>query len=210
MLTKRTKIVCTIGPASQSRATLRAMIKAGMDVARINFSHGTAEANGRLIESVRGVAKSLVKPVAIMADLQGPRLRLGVLPTAGLAIKPGETVVLDTQAKKYQAGLVPIDFPGLAKDLKIGDRILIEDGKMELKVKQTQGAKIFTTASNLTSKTITLPVVSNLNQAKAFVIVSASSALKGTDDATAIVEARLIPTRLFLLGHLPRCVDATA
>src|SRR5688500_12392350 len=78
--TARTKIVCTIGPASSSPAVLRALVTAGMNVARINFSHGTHEQHAEVISAVRAIAKEIVRPVAVLGDLQGPRIRIGDLP----------------------------------------------------------------------------------------------------------------------------------
>ena len=93
---KRTKIVCTIGPASDKPSTLRSMIKSGMNVARLNFSHGTHESHGKLIKTIRSVARHLDQPVAILGDLQGPKIRLGDLPEEGVKLKNGSTVSFST------------------------------------------------------------------------------------------------------------------
>ena len=90
----RTKIVCTLGPASDTEATIRAFLEAGMAAARINFSHGNYEAHTRRIQLVRRLAGQLGQPVAILADLQGPKLRVGLLPEVGLELTEGETVTL--------------------------------------------------------------------------------------------------------------------
>lgn len=118
-MTKRTKIVCTIGPASESPAVLSALIKAGMNVARLNFSHGTQAWHRKTIRAVRAAAKKAGEPVAMLADLQGPKIRIGVLPETGVELKNGETVTL------------PVTYAALWKDVKAGDRILIDDGLFE-------------------------------------------------------------------------------
>src|SRR5512133_1877854 len=89
----RTKIVCTLGPASSSRETIRALVEAGLNVARINFSHGTHAQHADVITSVREVAAELGRPVAILGDLQGPRIRIGDLP-APIMLEPGTEIVM--------------------------------------------------------------------------------------------------------------------
>lgn len=116
----RTKIVCTIGPASDSPATLLAMVKSGMNVARLNFSHGTHAGHAKLIRSVRAAARKAGETVAILGDLQGPKIRIGILPDEGVVLKNGETVTL------------PVTYAGLYKDAKKGDRVMIDDGILEV------------------------------------------------------------------------------
>ena len=116
---KRTKIFCTVGPASESASTLEAMIRSGMNVARLNFSHGEHAWHKKAIRTIRSLSKKLNEPVAVLADLQGPKIRVGVLPERGIELKNGATVTL------------PVTYPALYKDVKKGDRILIEDGIME-------------------------------------------------------------------------------
>lgn len=134
---KLTKIVCTIGPASQEKSMMEKLVHAGMNVARLNFSHGTYENHALLIKNVRTIAKKVSQPVAILQDLQGPRIRIGDLPKEGVEIKKGEDVILVSQ-KKWKASVEPKQLPnqyvGLAKDVKAGDHILIADGVMDLKV----------------------------------------------------------------------------
>jgi pyruvate kinase len=104
---KRTKIVCTIGPASNKESMLSSMMKAGMDVARLNFSHGTHEGHAKLLRLVRRTAKKLNKPIAIIGDLQGPKIRLGVLPETGVSIPTGSSVVFSTSTSAYKDGIIP-------------------------------------------------------------------------------------------------------
>jgi len=136
---KRTKIVCTIGPSSASSSVLESLIKTGMNVGRINFSHGTHESNGKLIDLVRQAAEKLKLPVAIMADLQGPRIRVGVLPPAGLVLKKGTIVKINVSLKKLLADQIPVTYKNLIKDLSVNERILFDDGKIELLAKKITG-----------------------------------------------------------------------
>lgn len=121
---KRTKIVATIGPASQPVPVLTKMIQAGMNIARINFSHGTHESNLQSIQNVRAVSKKLGVPVAILADLQGPKIRVSNIPEA-IPIKAGQKIVIGED--------FPMDFD-ITGSIKPGERLLIEDGLIEFKV----------------------------------------------------------------------------
>lgn len=139
MKTKRTKIVATIGPASSSKNILKKMIENGMNVARINFSHGTNEASGDLIKNIRELSEKLNVPVGVMADLQGPRIR--TLVDDDVKIKKGETVMIsDVSIKnrlpviKYQ--MFKLDSPGIIKAVIPGNNILVEDGLMRFKIIQ--------------------------------------------------------------------------
>ncbi|MDA1038304.1 MAG: pyruvate kinase [bacterium] len=118
MQKKRTKIVATIGPSSQSVATLKKMLREGLDVARLNFSHGTHASHRKLIQSVRKASKEAKKNVAIMADLQGPKIRIGDLPSL-------------IKTKKGEEHIIPVTLPQLGASLKKGDKILIDDGRCE-------------------------------------------------------------------------------
>ena len=169
----RTKIVCTLGPASDDEDTIQAFVEAGMAVARINFSHGTHGDHARRIEMVRGVAGAAGRPVAILADLQGPKLRVGLLPAEGVPLTEGETVTLTDQATTSDpamtadpAGLpvrstIPVPHPEVLRDVRPGDRILLDDGLLELRVLDTDGQQVYArvlTGGVLTSrKGLSLP-----------------------------------------------------
>lgn len=141
---KRTKIVATIGPSSQSLEKIKSLIRAGMDVARVNFSHGDHCSNGKIIENIKSARKSLGVPVAIMADMQGPRIRTIV--DEELEIKKGEIVgIYDTsyesiQSRKNQASgllarkVIGLDWKGVTQDVAVGKDVLIEDGLMRVRV----------------------------------------------------------------------------
>lgn len=139
---RRTKIVCTVGPASSSAATLEKMIRAGMDVARLNFSHATHEDHRRLIRAIRYAAKKAKRRVPILGDLQGPKIRLGILPEAGVELPTGKQVTLTTSTDTYANGKIPVTYKQLHKDLKKGHRILIQDGIYELVVTRVTGKNI--------------------------------------------------------------------
>lgn len=133
---KNTKIICTIGPASMSKQTLTKMVKAGMNVARLNFSHGTYEEFGEIIKNIREVSQELNIPIAIMQDLQGPKIRVGVLPEQGIILKKGQTIILTTKKEPSRRDTIPIQYAHLPKDVNINDRILLADGMIELIVRR--------------------------------------------------------------------------
>jgi len=135
---KRTKIVCTIGPASETKTKIEQMVLAGLNVARLNFSHGAYKHHAMLIANVRAVSKKLDSPVAILQDLQGPRIRIGEVAKEGIKVEAGQIISLVPEnyrlALKDVATFIPIQYPDLYKDVKPGDPILIDDAKIELKV----------------------------------------------------------------------------
>lgn len=137
----RTKIVCTIGPVSRSSEMLRALISAGMDMARLNFSHGNQEHHGENIALIRAAAEKAGKPTAILADLQGPKLRIGVVPQEGIYLEEGQEVVLTTQPI-FTVGVIPVQYEDLPRYVGKGDRILIDDGLIELGVLNASGSDI--------------------------------------------------------------------
>ncbi len=138
---KRTKIVCTIGPSSETPKVLEQLIKAGMNVARLNFSHGTHDWHGKIIKIIRNISTKLDQPVGIIADLQGPRIRVGDLPKEGVDLKPKTKVILTTAPGKV-AGKIPITYNGLHKDLEVGHRILLDEGLLEVQVLKISGRDI--------------------------------------------------------------------
>lgn len=142
---KRTKIVCTIGPASNNVEILKKMIKSGMNVARLNFSHGTYESHTQLINNVRQAALESEKVIMMFQDLQGPRIRLSALPKEGIEITKGQKVTFST-SKKVPAGKIGVTYAKLSKEIKAGHRILIADGVFEFMVNSVKGDDINCTA----------------------------------------------------------------
>jgi pyruvate kinase len=128
--TPRTKIVCTLGPSTATDEAIRGLIEAGMNVARVNFSHGTHEQHTETIAMVRRLAEETGKPIAILGDLQGPRIRIGDLPNP-INLAVGQDVVLVAEGNEKGAE-IPVTYDQLAHDVKVGDRILINDGLLEL------------------------------------------------------------------------------
>lgn len=135
---KRTKIVCTIGPASEKPKMLAEMIKNGMNIARLNFSHNTHESHAQVIKNIRAVAKKLKMPVMIFQDLQGPKIRVSDLANP-IGVKVGQRVVIGEDFK--------MDFD-ISRSVQKGHRILIEDGLLELRVEKVAGKKIYCRAKN--------------------------------------------------------------
>jgi len=136
----RVKVVCTIGPASSSPDELRALMRAGLDVARVNFSHGTHDQHAARIADIRRIAAELNRPVAILGDLQGPRIRVGSL-AEPVTLAEGEEVTLAFEAVT-QAGDIPVTYENLAKDVSVGARILLDDGLLALDVLAIDGARV--------------------------------------------------------------------
>ncbi len=142
MTFKRTKIVCTIGPASASSEMLSAMIRAGMNVARLNFSHGTYEEHAELIRKIREAADALGQPVAILQDLQGPKIRAGILPKEGVELKAGSRVTFTTGEAAIDGMRLPVTYENLHQDVKAGERILLDDGLLSAKVVEVKGRDV--------------------------------------------------------------------
>jgi pyruvate kinase len=126
----RTKIVCTLGPASSTHDVIKTLAEAGMNVARLNFSHGTHADHAERIRLIREVARELGKPIAILGDLQGPRIRIGDL-ALSIPLRPGDDVTLVHEGEEI-GGEIPVTYAELANDVKVGDRILVDDGLIEL------------------------------------------------------------------------------
>ncbi|MFL5764456.1 MAG: pyruvate kinase [Bacteroidia bacterium] len=136
---KRTKIVATLGPASSSPEVIEEMIRAGADVCRINFSHGSYENVLAQINAIRGINKKLGKHTAILADLQGPKLRIGVVENNGVELVAGKEIIITTAECIGTAEKIYITYPQFPRDVKVGENILIDDGKLLLNVISTNG-----------------------------------------------------------------------
>jgi pyruvate kinase len=139
---KKTKIVCTIGPASQSPEVLRALILAGMNIVRINFAHGDEETHRRVIRYIRAVANETGRRVAIMGDLPGPKMRIGAIDPDPLVLERGQPFTLVAGDFIGDATRASITFDGLAKAVKAGDQIFINDGFVKLGVEEVDGEEV--------------------------------------------------------------------
>jgi pyruvate kinase len=132
---RRTKIVCTLGPASQHRDTIAAMMRAGMDVVRLNTSHGTLEQHIDAVRLVRHVADEVGKPVAVLMDLSGPKLRTGANEfERAIELRAGAEVRLTNHDVAGNESVIPVEYPRLTEDVLAGERVLLDDGKIELEV----------------------------------------------------------------------------
>jgi len=131
---RRAKIVCTIGPASNSKTIIHKLIRAGMDVARLNFSHGTHVEHKRVVEIIRAGARSYNSPVAILQDLKGLKLRVGSLKSGEITLKKGSILAITTDDIIGSPQEVSISYPHLIKDVEIGDKILMDDGLIQLRI----------------------------------------------------------------------------
>lgn len=138
---RRTKIIATLGPSSDSEGKIKKLIKAGMDIARLNFSHGTHEEHSRRIKIIRKLSDQLKKPITILQDIQGPKLRVGNLPETGITLIKGQRVILcPVHDSNYQIQHshkithIPLEVPNLAENISVGNHIFLSDGYFELEV----------------------------------------------------------------------------
>jgi len=139
-LKRKAKIVCTLGPASSSASMIRDLIRSGMDVARLNFSHGTQEEKARLIATIREVATSENKPICILQDLQGPKIRTGRLKyRTPVALKAGSRITITPRDVAGTSTVISTTFKTLGREVQPGARILLSDGLIELRVRSIQG-----------------------------------------------------------------------
>ncbi|GAB6151661.1 pyruvate kinase [Desulfosporosinus burensis] len=145
---RRTKIVCTIGPASESREKVQALLTAGMDVARLNFSHGTHEEHGRRIKILREEAARIGKHLGILLDTKGPEVRTGKVPEGGITLENGSEFLLDTDLSLGDQQRVGITYTDLWRKINPGTHILIDDGQIDLEVTSIDHKIIRTTVRN--------------------------------------------------------------
>jgi pyruvate kinase len=141
-VTRRAKIVCTIGPATAGPEQIRALVAAGMDVARLNFSHGTQSSHERAYRLVREAAAAAGRPVGVLADLAGPKLRLGRFADPPVTWHPGDQVVITGEEIVGDAHRVSCNYRELPSEVRAGDRLLIDDGRLEVRVTGVAGPDI--------------------------------------------------------------------
>ncbi|HCX21835.1 MAG TPA: pyruvate kinase [Cytophagales bacterium] len=143
-LFKKTKIVATIGPASRNKETLRELIKAGANVFRLNFSHGSHDDHKKTIDMVRELNDELGSSVALLQDLQGPKIRAGKVENDGVPIHPGQQLIITTEDILGTSEKVSTVYEGIVNDVKPGDTILMDDGNIELKTIKVEGNEVYT------------------------------------------------------------------
>src|SRR5438270_4066934 len=141
---RNTKIVATLGPASNSEEMLTRMIRAGVDVVRLNFSHGKAEDHVETVQRVRECSQKEGVEVGVMVDLQGPKIRIGKFAEGRIELKPGQTFVLDAACELGNQERVGLDYKELVQDVVPGSVLLLNDGLIRLTVKDVRGTEIVT------------------------------------------------------------------
>ena len=215
--TDRTKIVCTLGPSSATSEVIGSLLDAGMSVARINFSHGTHETHARTIAIVRQLAAERKRPVAILGDLQGPRIRIGDLETP-VNVGPGDEVILCDETISSGPDL-PVTYTDIARDVKVGDRVLIDDGLIELVVLDIKAQRVVTRVlhggeirshkgMNLPGVQVSAPSITDKDRADAKFAVEqgldylALSFVRRAEDLAALRE--LIPKDLLVISKIEK------
>ena len=133
---RQTKIVCTIGPATSSEAELQALIKAGMNVARLNFAHGDHAQHGAVLARIRALAEQLDVPVAVLQDLAGPKVRIGTVVSGSITLEAGRPLVLTTDLVEGSTSRVSVSYANLPREVKAGDELLLADGSIRLRVER--------------------------------------------------------------------------
>lgn len=141
-LRTNTKIVATLGPSSNTYEIIKELVLAGVSMFRINTSHGEKEEHAERIRNIRKVSKELNRHIPVLIDLQGPKIRVGQL-VEPINIQKGQEVILE-HTNEYKNGIVPVDYEGIAKDVTIGEKILLDDGRIGLKVVKVKGSKVYT------------------------------------------------------------------
>lgn len=164
-LKRKTKIVATIGPASENMSTLTQLIKEGVNVVRLNFSHGNHKEHGERIKNIRQIEKNLGKPVAIIADLQGPKIRVGKLPDNGLVLKSESKIIINTQLESILDNEIPLPSSIFEEGTSVGHTVFFDDGKIQVEIlgknknkflaKVTKGGILFS------NKGVNVPMLAN-------------------------------------------------
>jgi len=139
---RRNKIVATIGPSSSSREMLLALMEAGADVFRLNFSHGQHDALAEVVTLIRELSRNRRRAVAILGDLQGPKIRTGMMRGDLMTLAAGQSVVVTTEEVLGENGVIPTTYRELPRDVTVGDRILLDDGLLELQVEQINDVRV--------------------------------------------------------------------
>jgi len=141
---RKVKIVATLGPASSSPDMVRKLMQSGADAFRINMSHGDHRQKAKLVQNIRALEKELKRPTTILFDLQGPKLRVGNFAGGAAEVRKGDRLVLDRDAGLGSSDRVELPHPELFESVGVGDRVLIDDGKVRLRVLEAQDQRIVT------------------------------------------------------------------
>jgi pyruvate kinase len=140
---KRTKIVATVGPASSSEKILSELITAGVNTFRLNFSHGTHEEHGQIIDLIQRVRQNFKQPVAILQDLSGPKIRVGMINNSPLKLEVGEVIIFNTDLKVSKKNELPVTYKRFSHDVKTGTHLLLADGKITLKIEKIEHPRVY-------------------------------------------------------------------
>lgn len=227
---RRAKIVCTIGPATESPEQIRALVDAGMDVARLNRSHGDTELHEKVYHRVREAAQAAGRPVAVLVDLQGPKIRLGTFVDGGHDLAVGDVFTITTEDVPGTKELVSTTHQGLPQDARVGDPILIDDGKVLVRVTAVEGPRVVTRVEvpgpvsnnkglNLPGVAVSVPALSEkdtedlrwaLRIGADFIALSFVRSAKDYDDVAKIMaeEGRKVP--VIAKVEKPQAVDNLA
>ena len=143
-MTRHTKIVATLGPSSSSPEVMEALLRAGVDVVRVNFSHGSAADHVARVQAIRAVAEKIGRPVGILADLQGPKIRVGKFESGKVALSAGDAIILDAKCELGNQERVGLDYKDLTRDVRKGDMLLLDDGRIVLEVGRVASSEIHT------------------------------------------------------------------
>ncbi len=212
---RRAKIVCTLGPATESDEMVQALVDAGMDVARINRSHGDADDHARVYQRVRAAAAASGRAVAVLVDLQGPKIRLGRFVEGGHELAEGDVFTITTEDVPGTKELVSTTFKGLPQDVSVGDTILIDDGRVSVRVTDVTATRVTTRVEvpgpvsnnkglNLPGVAVNVPALSEkdaedlrwaLKLGTDFIALSFVRSASDYDDVKAIMddEGRVVP-----------------
>ncbi len=139
---RTTKIVATLGPSSSDLPTIDSLVAAGVDVVRLNFSHGSVEDHRKRIELLQQAMRNHGRTVGVMADLQGPKIRIGKFAGSKVLVKPGQTFILDAECQLGDSGRVGLDYPELIEDVAPGDTLLLDDGRVVMDVERVEDSEI--------------------------------------------------------------------
>ena len=139
----KTKIVATLGPATSSYEMIKQLVEAGATMFRLNTSHGTEEGHAENILNIRKISKETGRYIPILIDLQGPKIRVGNI-SAPVPIKQGEEIVLEATDVTTNPEIIPVDYEGIAEDVKPGDKVLLDDGKIGLEVLEVKDGRVRT------------------------------------------------------------------
>lgn len=225
---RRTKIVATVGPASRDPATLEALVRTGVNVFRLNMSHGSADDHRTAFERIRAASENAGQPVAVLADLCGPKIRVGRFAGGRIDLAEGQAITVTTRDVQGSPGLIPSQYHELSHDVRPGDRILCDDGMIELRVERVEGTEIACTVvhggvlkdrkgMNLPGVAVSTPALTDKDRVDArfalelgvdFLALSFVRRPEDVADLKAVIAAAGKPTPIIAKIERPEALDA--